>query len=186
MLLFALGHRLIALEAFGGVARFANMDIAAHEWVGLVAYRSLDLTPTLFPAPRCEPQAARASRLELATNTVSRFENGFGVMVDTLMRIQSALEDAGVIFIAADQAAGVFDFAKVRLHHEAFMRSSSGLQRQRMVEERAIQRHKLQILDLALREKHSVEWVAGHRLGCDGGQRVVLVDRHDLYTQTIQ
>jgi transcriptional regulator with XRE-family HTH domain len=42
----------------------------------------------------------------VATNTVSRFENGFGAMVDTLIRIQSALESAGVIFIAADEAGG--------------------------------------------------------------------------------
>jgi transcriptional regulator with XRE-family HTH domain len=42
----------------------------------------------------------------VATNTVSRFENGFGAMVETLIRIQSALENAGVIFIAANQAGG--------------------------------------------------------------------------------
>ena len=42
----------------------------------------------------------------VATNTVSRFENGFGAMIETLVRIQRSLENAGVIFIAADQAGG--------------------------------------------------------------------------------
>ena len=42
----------------------------------------------------------------VATNTVSRFENGFGAMVETLGRIQNALEAAGVVFIPADQGGG--------------------------------------------------------------------------------
>jgi transcriptional regulator with XRE-family HTH domain len=45
-------------------------------------------------------------RAGVATNTVSRFENGFGATIETLIRIQRALENAGVIFIAADQAGG--------------------------------------------------------------------------------
>lgn len=47
-----------------------------------------------------------AERAGIAANTVSRFENGSGAMVDTLMRIQETLEDAGIIFIAADASAG--------------------------------------------------------------------------------
>jgi transcriptional regulator with XRE-family HTH domain len=42
----------------------------------------------------------------VAANTVSRFENGFGAMVDTLARIQDALESAGVVFIPADHTGG--------------------------------------------------------------------------------
>ena len=41
-----------------------------------------------------------------AANTVSRFENGSGAMVDSLARIQSALESAGIVFIWADDAGG--------------------------------------------------------------------------------
>ena len=39
-------------------------------------------------------------------NTVTRFENGFGAMVETLGRIQNALEAAGVVFIPADHGGG--------------------------------------------------------------------------------
>ena len=42
----------------------------------------------------------------VAANTVSRFENGFGAMVDTLERIQDALESAGIVFIPADHTGG--------------------------------------------------------------------------------
>jgi transcriptional regulator with XRE-family HTH domain len=45
-------------------------------------------------------------RAGVAGNTVSRFENGSGVMVDTLVRMQAALESAGVIFISADHTGG--------------------------------------------------------------------------------
>ena len=38
-------------------------------------------------------------RAGVAGNTVSRFENGSGAMVDTLERMQTALESAGVVFI---------------------------------------------------------------------------------------
>ena len=47
-----------------------------------------------------------AVKAGIAANTVSRFENGFGAMVETLARIQDALENAGVVFIPADQAGG--------------------------------------------------------------------------------
>jgi transcriptional regulator with XRE-family HTH domain len=47
-----------------------------------------------------------STKAGVATNTVSRFENGYGAMVETLTRIQGALENAGVIFIAADQTGG--------------------------------------------------------------------------------
>jgi hypothetical protein len=51
----------------------------------------------------------------MAANTVSRFENGSGAMVDTLGRMQEALERAGVVFIPADQTGG----PGVRLREEA-------------------------------------------------------------------
>ncbi len=37
---------------------------------------------------------------------VSRFENGSGAMVETLVRMQTALESAGVVFIPADHTGG--------------------------------------------------------------------------------
>jgi transcriptional regulator with XRE-family HTH domain len=45
-------------------------------------------------------------RAGVAGNTVSRFENGSGAMVDTLVRMQTALENAGVVFIPADHTGG--------------------------------------------------------------------------------
>jgi transcriptional regulator with XRE-family HTH domain len=47
-----------------------------------------------------------AENAGVAVNTVSRFENDFGAMVETLARIQGALEKAGVVFIPADQSGG--------------------------------------------------------------------------------
>jgi transcriptional regulator with XRE-family HTH domain len=47
-----------------------------------------------------------AEKAGVAANTVSRFENGAGAMVETLNRLQAALEDAGIIFIEADGSAG--------------------------------------------------------------------------------
>ena len=47
-----------------------------------------------------------AKHAGLSANTVSRFENGFGTMVETLARIQETLEIAGVAFISADQQGG--------------------------------------------------------------------------------
>jgi transcriptional regulator with XRE-family HTH domain len=47
-----------------------------------------------------------AQRAGIAPNTVSRFENGAGARVDTLVHIQEALERAGVIFIPADEGGG--------------------------------------------------------------------------------
>ena len=47
-----------------------------------------------------------AEKSGVALNTVSRFENGFGAMVETLERIQDALESAGVVFIPADAIGG--------------------------------------------------------------------------------
>jgi transcriptional regulator with XRE-family HTH domain len=47
-----------------------------------------------------------ASRAGVAANTVSRFENGFGITVNTLVQIQGTLEREGVIFISADQSGG--------------------------------------------------------------------------------
>ena len=45
-------------------------------------------------------------RAGIAPNTVSRFENGMGTNVATLKQIQSTLEEAGIIFIPGDSAAG--------------------------------------------------------------------------------
>ena len=42
----------------------------------------------------------------VSPNTVSRFENGAGARVDTLVHLQEVLEDGGVIFVPADEAAG--------------------------------------------------------------------------------
>ena len=42
----------------------------------------------------------------ISANTVSRFETGGGAMVETLIQIQTALEKAGVVFIAADEHGG--------------------------------------------------------------------------------
>jgi transcriptional regulator with XRE-family HTH domain len=47
-----------------------------------------------------------AEKAGVASNTVSRFENDFGAMVETLARIQDALESAGVVFIPADHTGG--------------------------------------------------------------------------------
>jgi hypothetical protein len=47
-----------------------------------------------------------AKRAGAAANTVSRFEDGLGAMVDTLARIQGTLASAGVIFIPADHTGG--------------------------------------------------------------------------------
>ena len=45
-------------------------------------------------------------RAGIAANTVSRFENGFGAMAETLVRIQETLEAEGIVFILADQQGG--------------------------------------------------------------------------------
>jgi transcriptional regulator with XRE-family HTH domain len=47
-----------------------------------------------------------AKRAGIAANTVSRFENGSGAMVDTVDRIQVALERAGIVFIPGDNSGG--------------------------------------------------------------------------------
>jgi transcriptional regulator with XRE-family HTH domain len=47
-----------------------------------------------------------ARRAGVAANTVSRFENGMGTNLTTLKQIQTALEEAGIIFIPGDTAAG--------------------------------------------------------------------------------
>jgi transcriptional regulator with XRE-family HTH domain len=47
-----------------------------------------------------------ADRAGVAPNTVSRFENGLGTNVATLKQIQSALEEAGIIFIPREGRAG--------------------------------------------------------------------------------
>ena len=45
-------------------------------------------------------------RAGVSANTVSRYENGFEAMSDTLQLIQDALEAGGVMFIPADATAG--------------------------------------------------------------------------------
>jgi hypothetical protein len=47
-----------------------------------------------------------ADHAGLAPNTVSRFENGLGTNVTSLKQIQTALEEAGIVFIPEDGTAG--------------------------------------------------------------------------------
>jgi transcriptional regulator with XRE-family HTH domain len=42
----------------------------------------------------------------ISANTVSRFENGGGALVETVIQIEAALEKAGIVFISADQQRG--------------------------------------------------------------------------------
>ena len=60
----------------------------------------------LLEKRRIRALARLAKRAGVAANTVSRFENGSGAMVDTLERMQTALESAGVVFIPADHTGG--------------------------------------------------------------------------------
>jgi len=47
-----------------------------------------------------------AHKAGVSPNTVSRFENGAGTRVDTVVHLQEVLERAGVIFVAGDEVAG--------------------------------------------------------------------------------
>ena len=47
-----------------------------------------------------------AKKVGVATNTVSRFEVGGGMRVDTLAQLENALEKGGVIFIPRDANGG--------------------------------------------------------------------------------
>jgi len=47
-----------------------------------------------------------AQRAGVSTNTVSRFENGLGVQVETLRRLESTLQQAGIIFVPEDENFG--------------------------------------------------------------------------------
>ena len=47
-----------------------------------------------------------SKRAGVSANTVSRYENGFEAMSDTLQVIQEALEAGGIIFIPGDETAG--------------------------------------------------------------------------------
>jgi len=42
----------------------------------------------------------------VSANTVSRFENGLGVQVETLRRLEGTLQQAGIIFVPEDENAG--------------------------------------------------------------------------------
>jgi transcriptional regulator with XRE-family HTH domain len=46
------------------------------------------------------------ARAGVSPNTVSRFENGFGALVETLVQIQETLEQAGIVFISPDERGG--------------------------------------------------------------------------------
>jgi uncharacterized SAM-binding protein YcdF (DUF218 family) len=50
---FQTGSGFSCLFAFHvtGPTSFARLDVAAKEWIGLVAYRLMGRTDTLFPAP---------------------------------------------------------------------------------------------------------------------------------------
>jgi transcriptional regulator with XRE-family HTH domain len=81
---------------------------------GFVVNQSLE--PEMLVITPAQVRMARAAlgwgvrdlgkRASIAANTVSRFENGFGAMVETLVRIQETLENAGIVFISADQQGG--------------------------------------------------------------------------------
>lgn len=45
-------------------------------------------------------------KADVAANTVSRYENGMGMTVATLTKIQAALESGGVIFVPPDATGG--------------------------------------------------------------------------------
>ncbi len=47
-----------------------------------------------------------AKKADLTANTISKFENGSDVMVGRLTKMQNALEEAGVIFLPADDTGG--------------------------------------------------------------------------------
>lgn len=47
-----------------------------------------------------------ANRAGVSPNTVSRFENGASARADTLGLLQEILEEAGVVFVPADETAG--------------------------------------------------------------------------------
>ncbi len=47
-----------------------------------------------------------ASQAGLATNTVSRFENGADITLSTLAKIQAALEEEGIVFVPRDEHGG--------------------------------------------------------------------------------
>lgn len=47
-----------------------------------------------------------AKKAGLAPNTVSRFENGHGARVETLVLIERAFADEGIVFLEADQTGG--------------------------------------------------------------------------------
>jgi transcriptional regulator with XRE-family HTH domain len=42
----------------------------------------------------------------ISANTVSRFETGGGAMVETVIHMQTALENAGIVFIPQDENGG--------------------------------------------------------------------------------
>jgi transcriptional regulator with XRE-family HTH domain len=47
-----------------------------------------------------------AKKAGIAANTVSRYENGSGATVATVEAMRKVLEDAGVIFVPADETGG--------------------------------------------------------------------------------
>lgn len=47
-----------------------------------------------------------AQKAGVATNTVSRFEGGGDMRVDTLTRLEQALEKGGVVFVPRDSDGG--------------------------------------------------------------------------------
>ena len=53
-----------------------------------------------------------------------------------------------------------------------------------MTEECSINRYELQILNLTLRQQHSVEWISGGRLRLNDSHGVLLIDSNDLDSKT--
>ncbi len=48
-----------------------------------------------------------AKKAGLAPNTVSRFENGHGARVETLVQIGRAFAEAGIVFVQEDATGGL-------------------------------------------------------------------------------
>jgi transcriptional regulator with XRE-family HTH domain len=90
-----------------------NVEYTVPQWWSIVNRSLLSETLVITPIQVRMARAALgwgvrdlAKHAGLSANTVSRFENGFGAMVDTLARIQETLETTGIVFIPADEHAG--------------------------------------------------------------------------------
>ena len=84
-------------------------------WLTLTNWETLRLdldAAELGSTREAGTQPVKHEEAGVDANAVSRFGNDFGAIVATLVRIQDALESAGVVFIPADQPGQVSAFAK--------------------------------------------------------------------------